>query len=80
MARWVNRHIFVWAIVALMMYVCMDKPKAHDSRGRYLLGIFYNGHFENLKDGIVYLDYMHRIDPSNPDYTAKLKFCYEHLK
>ena len=27
-------------------------------RGKYLLGIYYNGFYQNISDGIVYRDYL----------------------
>jgi len=56
----------VWAaIVVLLLSSNVNWGLCMIERGRYLLGIFYNGHFQNVSDGIVYHDYLktHTITP-----------------
>ncbi len=83
MPKWIkgilNRSCWAYALVILVFAVSVNFPKAFDERGKYLLGIFYNGYFKNLKDGIVYFDYMHRHKPQDAQYTEGLKYCYQRL-
>ncbi len=74
------RNISAYLVLALLLTWAVDHAKVQDQRSRYLLGIYYNGHFKNKKDGIVYFDYMHRQDPKNPAYSAGLAECYRHLE
>ena len=82
------RHLIVWgtsrsvvayAIIATVFIACFNAPRAFEERSKYLLGIFYNGNFENYKDGIVYFDYMRRQQPREIDHYLKLAMCYERL-
>ncbi len=54
------RNVVVYAIAALVLAFSVRWPQVEEKRSLYLLGIFYNGFFQNRKDGIVYLDYMKR--------------------
>lgn len=55
-----SRNIMLYVVVALMMAYSVDWDKCLHQRGKYLLGIFYNGYFQNHRDGIVYQDYLKR--------------------
>jgi hypothetical protein len=53
-----GRNIFWAAIVALLLTFTVNWRLCTIERGKYLLGIFYNGYFQNSSDGIVYKDYL----------------------
>ena len=49
----------VWvAVLVLLLSFCVNWRLCTIERGRYLLGIFYNGHYQNTSDGTVYKDYL----------------------
>lgn len=52
------RNIVWWAFLGLLIFSSVNWRLCTIERGRYLLGIFYNGHFQNTSDGIVYKDYL----------------------
>ena len=57
------RNIWLYVLLMLILAVSVDWHKCLIQRGKYLLGIFYNGYYQNSRDGIVYQDYLknHRI-------------------
>lgn len=55
-----GRNIVVFIILALIVARVVDWDKCFNQRARYLLGIYYNGHFLNSLDGVVYKDYLKR--------------------
>ena len=73
------RNITAYIALAAVLTFAVDHAKVRDQRGRYLLGIFYNGHFKNYKDGIVYFDYLVRQDPKDPKNYNNLAICYKNL-
>ncbi len=52
------RNIVLWAILALLLSLTVNWRLCVIERGKYLLGIFYNGYYQNISDGIVYKDYL----------------------
>ena len=49
----------VWiALLGLLLSQTVNWRLCTIERGKYLLGIFYNGYFQNTQDGIVYKDYL----------------------
>lgn len=54
------RNIFLFVIVIVIFSVSMNSKECFDKRGRYLLGIAYNGGFLNANDNVVYEDYLKR--------------------
>ena len=80
---WIKRilsaNIIAYAALMALFALTLDHAKVQDQRSRYLLGIFYNGFFKNYKDGIVYCDYMVRVDPKNPQHYANLAECYSRM-
>jgi hypothetical protein len=52
------RNIVWWALLALLLSASVNWRLCTIERGKYLLGIFYNGHYQNISDGIVYQDYL----------------------
>lgn len=53
-----ERNIVLWAILALLLSSSVNWRLCTIERGKYLLGIFYNGYYQNSSDGIVYTDYL----------------------
>ena len=65
-----NAWLYLLIIVVLVQAV--DWRKCTVQRGRYLLGIFYNGHFENRQDGQVYQDFLKRHGLDHESFTKIL--------
>ena len=53
-----SRNIVWWALLALVLSTSVNWRLCTIERGKYLLGIFYNGYYQNTSDGIVYKDYL----------------------
>jgi hypothetical protein len=53
-----GRNIFWCAILMLLLSLSVNWRLCTIERGKYLLGIFYNGYYQNTSDGIVYRDYL----------------------
>lgn len=53
-----TRNIWLYLALALLLAQSADWNKCLVQRGKYLLGIVYNGHFQNARDGLVYQDYL----------------------
>ena len=54
------RNLFLYALLVFILGASVDWGKCFVQRGKYLLGIVYNGHFENRRDGRVYEDFLKR--------------------
>ena len=52
------RNVWLYLILALVLAVSVNWDKCFHQRGRYLLGLWYNGYFQNPLDGQVYKDYL----------------------
>lgn len=66
----------VWYVLILaMIAMAVDWSTVHDRRGKYLLGIFYNGYFENCRDGDVYRAYLQRIGLKGKVYESYPNEC-----
>jgi hypothetical protein len=52
------RNILWWALLGLLLSHSVDWRLCTIERGKYLLGIFYNGNYQNTADGTVYTDYL----------------------
>ena len=74
-----SRNIVAYIALAAVLTFAVDHAKVRDQREKYLLGIFYNGHFKDYKDGIVYFDYLVRQEPDNPQHRNNLAICYKKL-
>ena len=74
-----QRNIVACLALAAVLTFAVDHTKVRDQRGRYLLGIFYNEHFKNYKDGVVYFDYLLRQEPGNPQHRDNLAVCTKKL-
>ena len=66
LSRIFARNLSVYLIAVLVLAFSVRWPQVEEKRSLYLLGIFYNGYFQNRHDGIVYLDYMKRHHMSVP--------------
>jgi len=53
-----GRNIIYWILLALLLSYIVNWRLCTIERGKYLLGIFYNGFYQNTSDGIVYKDYL----------------------
>jgi len=51
-------NIVWWLLLCFLLAHSVDWRLCTIERGRYLLGIFYNGYYQNASDGIVYRDYL----------------------
>jgi len=52
------RNIVWFFLLALLLSPSVNWRLCTIERGKYLLGIYYNGFFQNVSDGIVYRDYL----------------------
>lgn len=64
------RNIFLFLIIGLILAKSIDFQECFIKRGKYLLGIVYNGYFLNDKDKVVYEDYLKRHG-STPEVFQK---------
>lgn len=53
-----GRNILWGALLALLLSSSVNWRLCTIERGKYLLGIFYNGYYQNTSDGMVYKDYL----------------------
>ena len=67
-----SRNIWLALGLALILALSVDWDKCFRQRGRYLLGIFYNGHFQNRRDGLVYRDYLKRYGTDHESFKNTL--------
>jgi len=52
------RNIVWWFFLSLLLTSTVNWRLCTIERGKYLLGIFYNGNFQNSSDGTIYTDYL----------------------
>ncbi len=67
-----SRNYLLYAVIILILAGSVDWKKCHAQRGRYLLGIVYNGHFQNANDGVVYTDYLKRHGSTHEEFAEGL--------
>jgi hypothetical protein len=53
-----GRNIVWFTLLALILSLSVNWRLCTIERGKYLLGIFYNGFYQNAADGTVYKDYL----------------------
>jgi hypothetical protein len=53
-----TRNFVCGALLALLLSQTVNWRLCTIERGKYLLGIYYNGNYQNNADGIVYEDYL----------------------
>ena len=68
----VSRNIVLYLALGLIMSKSVDWGKCFNQRGRYLLGIYYNGYFQNNRDGIVYKDYLRRQGTTHESFVQNI--------
>ena len=51
-------NIFWFLFLSVILSVSVNWRLCAIERGKYLLGIFYNGYYQNSSDGTVYKDYL----------------------
>ncbi len=74
--KWLTtRYIVLYLVFAVIAATMVDWPAIQYKRSRYLLGIFYNGNFENCRDGQAYVAYMRRVIPKDKSYQQYLNAC-----
>ena len=66
------RNITLFLLVAIVLLKTVDWQQCFIKRGRYLLGIAYNGHFLNSKDNTVYESYLKRHGSTNEIFQQSL--------
>ncbi len=64
------RNALLFLIAAALLSKSVDRQECFIKRGKYLLGIVYNGFFQNERDKIVYEDYLKRHG-SSPEIFQK---------
>ncbi len=52
------RNMAWYTFFALFLSLSINWRLCTIERGKYLLGIFYNGYYQNTSDGTVYKDYL----------------------
>lgn len=71
-SRLLLRNIALYAVIALIFARAVDWDKCFVQRGKYLLGIVYNGHYQNAKDTQVYVDYLKRHHSDNDAFLKRI--------
>ena len=66
------RNFLLYLVLALVLALSVDWGKCFHQRGKYLLGIFYNGYFQNARDGLVYEDYLKRHGTDHESFKNTL--------
>ncbi len=72
-----------YVVIGVVLFWLVDWRGWEKNRMRYLLGVFYNGHYQNYKDGYLYFDHKVRLEPDNATAWAGLGLCLfqlNHLK
>ncbi len=75
----VSLYLWVYIVLGVIVAHAWDWHEMAYRRERYLLGIFYNNHFKDFRDGIVYFDFLNRQKPNDKDTLMKLAYCYGQL-
>ncbi len=66
--KYLSYNILLYLIVTVVLAAAVDWDKCLMQRGKYLLGIFYNGYFQNTKDGLIYQDYLKRHGMTDDEF------------
>jgi len=56
--KYFSSNIIWYIFLGILLSVSVNWKLCTIQRGKYLLGIYYNGHFQNSSDGEVYKDYL----------------------
>ena len=73
MQRILLRNFLLYLIIALLLAKSVNWQECFIKRGKYLLGIYYNGFYKNTNDGIVFEDYLKRHGSSDQDFKKYLE-------
>ena len=65
-----SRNIWLYLGLMVILAVSVDWHLCFQQRGRYLLGIFYNGYFQNSRDGQVYQDFLKRHGTTHESFGS----------
>lgn len=66
------RNLWFYLAILLLIGTGVDWDKCFHQRGRYLLGIWYNGFFQNQLDQRVYEDYLKRHGTTHGEFKNTL--------
>lgn len=66
------RNIVLFAIVAVVLAKTIDWNDCFIKRGKYLLGIVYNGNLQNKNDTLVYEDYLKRHGSTHQEFQKHI--------
>ncbi len=66
------RNVFLYVLVILLLAKSVNWQECFIKRGKYLLGIVYNGSFLNDHDKTVYEDYLKRHGSSPEIFQQNL--------
>ena len=69
---------FLGLIIIAVFAVSLNQRQVHEERSNFLWGIYYNSGFDP-NAGVVFLDYLTRIEPHNKAAFSKLAQCYKQL-
>ncbi len=75
----INRNIFFYLCLFTILALSVDYRQTQMNRLHYLLGIFYNDHFTNMKAGLVYFDLKAQADQGRMNNKANLAYAYYRL-
>lgn len=70
-----GRQLIVYVVLIILAVFLVEWDQVREKRKNYLLGIFYNGYFQNCRDGESYVSYMKRVFPQDTSYQRYLKDC-----
>ncbi len=70
--RILSSNIVFYALLMLVFAQSVDWRQCFHQRGRYLLGIYYNGHFSNQQDGTVYREFLKRHKTTQESFQNTL--------
>ncbi len=68
----VARNLVLYVALMLLLKVSVDWDKCFEQRGRYLLGLWYNGFFKNALDEQVYKDFLKRHGTTAEEFQRGL--------
>ncbi len=74
-----NRNIFLYFCLFAVLVGTVDYRQTQMNRLHYLLGIFYNDHFTNFKDGVTYFDLKAMVDGGQAKHKVNLAYAYSQL-
>ena len=70
-----TRQVTLYLVLMLMAGLTVQWKAVHQKRGLYLLGIFYNGDYQNCRDAKPFVSFMRRVMPADKSYQQLLTAC-----